>query len=124
MADDITTLRTVYDHFNARNIGGVLEELTADVAWANGMDGGHVHGRDAVRDYWTRQWSLVSPRVEPLGFDVRPDGSIVVAVRQTVLDLEGRTPTGHGHGLGDRKVEHVFRLREGKIHRFDIGRDI
>ena len=25
-----------------------------DVIWANGMEGGHVHGRDQVRSYWTQ----------------------------------------------------------------------
>jgi hypothetical protein len=29
------------------------------------MDGGYVHGREAVREYWTRQWTMVSPHVEP-----------------------------------------------------------
>ena len=44
--------------FNARDIDGVLTVLTDDVAWANGMDGGYVHGREAVRAYWTRQWTI------------------------------------------------------------------
>ena len=25
------------------------------------MDGGYVHGPEAVREYWTRQWTMVSP---------------------------------------------------------------
>ena len=29
-----------------------------------GMDGRHVHGREAVREYSTRQWTVVSPHVE------------------------------------------------------------
>ena len=32
------------------------------------MDGGYVHGPEAVREYWTRQWTMVSPQVEPVGF--------------------------------------------------------
>lgn len=39
-----------------------------DVASANGMEGGHVYGHEAVRDYWTRQWKLIDPQVEPQGF--------------------------------------------------------
>ena len=62
------SLERIYDRFNARDIDGVLTALTDDVAWANGMDGGHVHGREAVRAYWTRQWAMVSPHVEPVGF--------------------------------------------------------
>ena len=54
MDDDVKVLERIYDRFNARDIDGVLTALTDDVAWANGMDGGHVHGREAVREYWTR----------------------------------------------------------------------
>ena len=32
----------------------------------NGMDGGHVLWPEAVREYWTRQWAMVSPHVEPV----------------------------------------------------------
>ena len=52
MDDDVKVLERIYDRFNARDIDGVLTALTDDVAWANGMDGGHVHGREAVREYW------------------------------------------------------------------------
>jgi ketosteroid isomerase-like protein len=68
MDADIKVLERLYDRFNARDIDGVLVALTEDVAWANGMEGGHVHGHDAVRDYWTRQWAMISPHVEPVGF--------------------------------------------------------
>ena len=37
----------------------MLAVLADDVVWANGMDGGHVHGREAVREYWIRQWVMV-----------------------------------------------------------------
>jgi ketosteroid isomerase-like protein len=49
MGFEVTTnadlVRRSYDRFNARDIDGVLSALAEDVAWANGMDGGHVHGR-------------------------------------------------------------------------------
>ena len=68
MDDDVKVLERIYDRFNARDIDGVLTALTDDVAWANGMDGGYVHGREAIREYWTRQWTMVSPHVEPWAF--------------------------------------------------------
>ncbi|MBS1183524.1 MAG: hypothetical protein H6Q99_3404 [Proteobacteria bacterium] len=118
--DDVKILERLYDCFNARDIDGVLVALTDDVAWANGMDGGHVHGREAVRDYWTRQWAVVSPRVDPVGFQRRADGAIVAKVRQTVRDLQGNPLEGQTHGLKDKTVGHVFHLRGGKVARFDI----
>jgi ketosteroid isomerase-like protein len=123
MADDIAVLRTMYDRFNARDIDGVLGALTDDVAWANGMDGGHVHGREGVREYWTRQWAIVSPHVEPVSFDRARDGSIVVEVHQSVRDLQGRPLQGQTHGLTDKTVGHVFSLQNGKVTRFDIRED-
>jgi len=118
------TLRHIYACFNARDTDGVLAVLAEDVAWANGMDGGHVHGREAVRTYWTRQWEMVSPHVEPLNISEAADGSIVVEVRQTVSDLEGKPLQGQAHGLKDKTVGHVFRFQNGMISRFDIREDL
>jgi len=120
MDDDVKVLERIYERFNARDIEAVLTALTDDVVWANGMEGGHVYGRDAVREYWTRQWSIVSPHVEPVGFRRVADGAIEVEVLQTVHDLEGKPLQGQTHGLKDKTVGHVFHLREGKVARFDI----
>ena len=120
MDEDQGVLKRMYDRFNARDIDGVLVALADDVAWANGMDGGHVHGREAVREYWTRQWAVVSPHVEPVSFDTAADGSVVVQVQQSIRDLEGRPLQDQAHGLRDKVVGHVFRFREGKVTRFDI----
>ena len=118
--NDVEMLKRVYAGFNARDIDAVLAVLSDDVAWANGMDGGHVHGREAVREYWTRQWTVVSPHVEPVGFHRTADGAIIAEVWQSVRDLEGKPLQGQTHGLKDKTVGHVFRLREGKVARFDI----
>jgi len=101
MDGNMDVLKRMYDRFNARDIDGVLAALADDVAWANGMDGSHVHGREAVREYWTRQWAIVSPHVEPVSFDTAADGSIVVEVQQSVRDLEGRPLQDQAHGLRD-----------------------
>lgn len=113
-------IKRMYDRFNARDIDGVLAELSTDVAWANGMDGGHVHGLEAVRDYWTRQWTVVSPHVEPVAINTMDNDTIAVEVIQSVFDLDGKPLTGQTHGLKDKTVMHVFRMENGKIVRFDI----
>lgn len=116
----IAQLNDLYARFNARDIDGVLAALADDVAWANGMEGGHVHGGAAVRDYWTRQWALVSPQVTPLAFEALDDGALRVQVRQVVRDLDGQPLHGQAHGLHDKLVGHVFRFNAGKVIRFDI----
>ena len=120
IADDTAIIRTLYERFNARDLDGVLVALTEDVVWANGMDGGHVHGREGVRAYWTRQWAVVRPHVEPIGFSRGADGSVIVEVRQSVTDLEGKPLEGQTHGLKDKTVGHVFHMRDGQVARFDI----
>jgi hypothetical protein len=67
----------------------VIAAMDQDVIWANGMEGGYVHGRAGVRSYWTRQWAKVDPHVEPVGFSDVPDGEVVVEVRQVGRDLNG-----------------------------------
>src|ERR1700675_3776227 len=84
MADNIEVLKRIYDRFNARDIDGVLAVLTDAVAWASGVEGGHVWGFGAVRDLGPRQWTIVSPHVEPVSFTEAADSSVVVEVQQSV----------------------------------------
>jgi ketosteroid isomerase-like protein len=116
----VHVIKEMYDCFNARDIDGVLASLADDVAWANGMEGGHVHGHEAVRAYWTRQWAVVSPHVEPIAFQQTEDGAVAVEVIQSVFDLNGRPLTGQTHGLKDKTVMHIFRMESDKVTRFDI----
>jgi ketosteroid isomerase-like protein len=117
---DVEMIKRIYHSFNARDIDGVLTVLSDDVAWANGMDGGHVHGREAVRDYWTHQWAVVSPHVDPVAFEKTEDGAVAVQVIQSVFDLNGQPLVGQTHGLKDKTVTHIFRMEGDKIVRFDI----
>lgn len=121
--NDICIIKGMYDRFNARDIEGVLAALADDVVWANGMDGGHVHGHEGVRDYWTRQWAIVAPHVEPIMFQQTEDGAVAVEVIQSVFDLNGQTLSGQTHGLKDKTVVHVFRMDSDKVKRFDIQDD-
>ncbi|MBY3088902.1 nuclear transport factor 2 family protein [Rhizobium laguerreae] len=118
--NEVEMIKRIYHSFNARDIEGLLTVLSDDVAWANGMDGGHVHGREAVRDYWMRQWAIVSPHVEPVAFENTKDGAVAVKVIQSVFDLNGQPLEGQTHGLKDKTVTHIFRMEDGKIVRFDI----
>jgi len=113
MSSEVELLKHVYERFNARDMETVLAVMHEDVVWANGMEGGHVHGRDGVRSYWTRQWAIVDPHVDPVGFSVGPDGEIIIEVHQVVHDLAGSL-------LVDQSVGHIFRVENGQIKRFDI----
>ena len=107
-------LRSAYAAFNARDIDAAVELMHPDVDWPNAWEGGRVVGRAAVRDYWTRQFSAISSRVEPEGFAEEPDGSITVDVHQVVHDA--RT----GDLLSDTRVRHRYRVADGLIFRMDV----
>ena len=106
-------LREAYAAFNRRDIASVLALMNSDVDWPNGMEGGRVRGHDEVRAYWTRQWAVVDPYVEPARIVEGDSGDMVVEVHQVVRDLAGKV-------LVDRMVQHVYRIRGGLIERMDI----
>jgi len=109
----IELLKKAYATFNARDIDGALATMRSDVVWPNGMEGGTVQGHDGVRAYWTRQWGMIDPYVEPKTFTLDSSGRIVVGVHQVVRDLAGKV-------LLDRMVEHVYTLQDGLILTMDI----
>lgn len=113
MIDKNHLVRQLYEGFNRRDIPAVLGHLAENVDWANGMEGGHLHGHEALRDYWTKQWAVIQPWVQPLQITERGDGVTAVEVHQVVRDLEGKL-------LLDEMVRHVFRIDRGLVTRFDI----
>ena len=106
-------LKKAYAAFNARDIEGALSTMQPNVEWPNGMEGGTVHGHEGVRSYWTRQWSMINPHVDPVTFDVDGSGKVIVGVHQVVRDLEGKI-------LLDRIVQHVYTLKNGLIQSMTI----
>jgi ketosteroid isomerase-like protein len=108
-----TLLRAIYEAFNARDADTVLDAMTPDVDWPNAWEGGRAVGADAVREYWTRQWAAIDPRVEPVAFATRDDGRIDVTVHQVVRALDGSL-------LSDGTVHHVYTLRDGRIAAMDV----
>ena len=113
MPREVELLKLLYDRFNARDMEAVLAALREDVVWANGLEGGYVHGRDGVRSYWTRQWAMIDPHVEPVSFSARSNGEVVVEVHQIVRDLQGKI-------IVDQMVGHIFQIENGQAKRFDI----
>jgi ketosteroid isomerase-like protein len=112
MDDLVGLVRAGYAAFNARDIEGALAAMTEDVEWANGWEGGYVHGHDGVRSYWTRQWQELDPHVTPMEIDVEGD-TVDVLVDQVVSGPDG---TEVRAGM----VRHRYIVRGGRIARMDI----
>jgi ketosteroid isomerase-like protein len=103
----------LYRAFNAREIDHLLAMMEPDVAWPNGMDGGYEAGREAVRAYWSRQWTMIDPQVTPQRADAAGEGQVSVLVRQLIRDLDGQV-------LRDGPVTHLYTLRGFRVVTMEI----
>jgi hypothetical protein len=106
-------IHEAYRAFNAREMDAALATMQSNVEWPNGMEGGTVFGHKGVREYWTRQWGMIDPLVDPVKLSADGHGRIVVGVHQVVRDLSGKT-------LMDRTLEHVYSFEEGLIRGMEI----
>lgn len=107
-------LQNLYDAFNKRGIETIIALMRPDVKWANGLEGGFVYGRDAVREYWTNQFKAIQPELETLKFETDEQNRSVVTVHQIVKDLQGNV-------LADMEVRQIFTIEDGLISLYEIG---
>lgn len=108
-----SVIKKAYEGFNARKIDEVFSVMTPDIHWPKAFEGGYVIGFDAVREYWTRQWSEINPKVEPISISERPDGKVEVLVGQLVCSLDGSV-------IFDGEVKHVYSFSDNLIESMDI----
>ena len=111
--DTHSLIKKAYTAFNERNIDNALSTMQPDVQWSKAWEGGYISGHDEIREYWTRQWTQINPKVEPVAFSEREKGSLEVLVKQLVKDLQGEL-------LFDGTVKHVYTFQDGLIKTMDI----
>jgi hypothetical protein len=89
--------------------------LAPDVDWPNVLDGVRLHGREAVRAYWARQFAAGHPLVRLEGLRPDDDGeSVVVTARPGLRDASGDR-------WAQETVEHVFPFGgDGLVARMDV----
>ena len=107
-------LQNLYDAFNKREIETIIALMRTDVKWANGLEGGFVYGRDAVREYWTNQFKDIQPELETLKFETDENSRYIVTVHQIIKDLQGNV-------LADVTVHQIFTIEDGLISLYEIG---
>jgi hypothetical protein len=113
LALDIQLLRAAYTAFNARDIDAALAVMTSAIVWPRAFKGGFVRGPEAVRAYWTEQWSEIDPHVEPISFLRENEKCVLVEVHQIVRDLSGAV-------IADNTVNHRFTLADGLIDKMEV----
>jgi nuclear transport factor 2 (NTF2) superfamily protein len=110
---EVELLRAGYAAFNARDADATLATMTPDVILPNGMEGGYIHGHQAIRAYWTREWSVIHPYDRPISFHREDSGRILVEVHQIVRDLAGTV-------LADRHLGHRCTIEHGLIQAIEV----
>jgi hypothetical protein len=103
----------IYAAFNNRDIDDTLAVMSEDVSWPKASEGGRVVGKQAIREYWTRQWAEFDPLVSVLEVMNREGGVTDVKVHQLVKDLKGNI-------LSDTELWHVYSFTDGLIVRMEI----
>ena len=106
-------IKKAYAAFNERNIDNALSTMQQDVQWSKAWEGGYISGHDEIKQYWTRQWTEINPKVEPVGFVERDNSSLEVKVHQNVKDLKGDL-------MFDGFVKHIYTFQDGLIKTMDI----
>ncbi|MBP1224546.1 nuclear transport factor 2 family protein [Flavobacterium sp. 1355] len=107
------TIRRAYNAFNERNIDNALSTMQPDIKWSRAWEGGYISGHDEIKKYWTRQWTEINPKVDPIGFNERENGTLEVTVHQVVKDL-------HDNLIFDGLVKHIYTFTDGLIQTMDI----
>jgi ketosteroid isomerase-like protein len=106
-------IKTAYAAFNARDIDTILSVMHPDIKWARAWEGDYAIGQQEVRSYWTRQWQEIDPKVFPVGFHERENGTLEVTVDQLVKDLSGGI-------LFEGKVKHIYVINDGLLEQMNI----
>lgn len=106
-------IEKAYASFDDRNIENALSTMQENVQWSKAWEGGYISGHNEIKEYWTRQWTEINPKVLPVGFDERENGSLEVKVHQNVKDLQGNL-------MLDGMVKHVYTFEDGLIKTMDI----
>jgi ketosteroid isomerase-like protein len=112
-APEIALLRAAYAAFNARDIDAAVALMTPDVSWPRAFKGGFVRGPEAIRAYWTEQWTEIDGRVEPVAFHAEDASHVLVDVHQVVRDLAGAV-------LADEHVGHRFTIEHDLIKAMEV----
>ena len=109
-------IKKAYIAFNSKDILNALSTFHNDVEWPKAFEGGYVKGHNEISEYWTRQWTQIDGKVEPIKIIERDDQTYEVTVHQLIKDLEGKI-------LLDINIKHIFTVTDGSLSRMDIEQE-
>ncbi len=106
-------IQKAYQAFNDRDIDTILQMMHPDIKWSRAWEGDYAHGHEEIRAYWQRQWEEINPKVTPVGFSEKPNGTFEVEVNQLVKNLKDDI-------IFDGKVKHIYTIQDGLLKQMDI----
>ncbi|MET7731190.1 nuclear transport factor 2 family protein [Streptomyces sp. NPDC005402] len=113
-------LRRMYEVFATDERDAFVPRcLAPDVNWPNMLDGGRLHGHEAVRAYWARQFAAGHPLVRLDG--LRSGGAGGAGESEVVVTVRLGARDASGERWAEETVEHVYRFGEdGLVARMDV----
>jgi hypothetical protein len=114
MSSNQQFLQNLYEAFNKGEIETIISVMDPNVKWANGVEGGFVYGRDAVRKYWTNQYKVIQVQLETLKFETDENNRNVVTVYQIVKNLQGNL-------LAEATIQQIFTIENSLISLYEIS---
>ncbi len=106
-------LRDTYAAFNARNLPATQKALGPNVEWPDAMEGGSLHGPEAVGEYWKRRWDLFDPHFDLRHFEIDAAGRVVITLVQTLRGANGVT-------ISKGLIRHVHEFENGLVRRMTV----
>jgi len=107
-----TLLLRAYAAYNTQDLERLLTLVADDVDWP-GDEGGRLHGKDALPDYWAEQWRRTRTHDQPIAFVELDDGRLAVHVNQQVRSLDGTL-------VSAGQFVHLFRVNGDRIADMEI----
>lgn len=112
MGEHEALVTRLYEALNRQDIDALVGLVHPDVDWQDLLEGGRRLGRDAMRDYWTRQFAIIRPEIAPISFEALKDGRLAVRVMMTVRSVEGRF-------WEQAQARFAFVIEDGLIRKMD-----
>jgi hypothetical protein len=103
----------VYDAFNARDLEGMARAFHPQVEWPDLLEGGALHGRQTVIDYFRRQFALMQPDARII--DITPVGA-----DQAIVHVQYAVRGALGGLWSDTQARLRFTFEDGLIRRMAI----
>lgn len=100
-----------YDAYDSQDADGLSALVSDGVDWPD--DANRLHGKKAVRAYWSHQWTRIRTHDEPVTFIDLDDGRVAVRIDQVVRDLSGNE-------VSRGAFVHTYLITQSRITRMDI----